>query len=166
MLSTHAGDRAHDGAPSLRLAQADELAALAALIEGHALFARYRLTPATLRDALQVGLHAGDAILGAWQGAQPLGFAWWQARGAFARSPYLRLLVVAPGATGSGVGAHLLEAITSDAFAEANDLFLLVTHDNLAAQRFYTRNGFERVGVLHDYVIRGIDEVLMRKRKP
>jgi ribosomal protein S18 acetylase RimI-like enzyme len=86
-------------------------------------------------------------------------------RGAFGRSPYLRLLVVAPDAVGRGVGSALMEAFEAAAFAAAADAFLLVTYDNDAAQRFYLRRGYVEVGRLPDYVRPGITEVVLRKRR-
>jgi len=165
VLAAPAAGGEGEQAPAIRPAQPDELQALAQLIDDHALFARYRMTPEKLTSALQAACAEGDQVLSAWQGKRPLGFAWWQALGAFARSPYLRLLVVSASSTGKGVGAALLQALEAAAFAHANDLFLLVTHDNQGAQRLYERHGFERVGVLKDYVMVGIDEVLMRKRR-
>jgi ribosomal protein S18 acetylase RimI-like enzyme len=150
---------------SLHLAALVELPRLAALIRDHPLFARYHLTPDLLTRSLQRGLAAGEGIIAARQGGEPLGFAWWQPTGAFGRSPYLRLLVVAASATGAGIGSQLLAAVEATAFAGADDLFLLVTRENRDAQRLYRRRGFTAVGILEDYVQPGICEVLMRKRR-
>jgi ribosomal protein S18 acetylase RimI-like enzyme len=156
------------GAPgfSLRAASAADLPRLAELIVGHPLFERYALTPAALERGLVAAHARGDGVIGAWVGGEPVGFAWWQAAGAFGRSPYLRLLVVAADATGAGFGAQLLDAVEVAAFATARDLFLLVTCENAAAQRLYRRHGFVAVGVLNDYVRPGVDELLMRKSRP
>ena len=94
-----------------------------------------------------------------------LGFAWWTRTGAFARSPYLRLLVVGSAATGAGVGGRLLEAVEAAAFADAADLFTLVSTENAGARRLYARRGFEEVGRLADYVAPGLHEVVLRKRR-
>lgn len=151
--------------PLVREAAAAELPSLAELIDGHPLFERYALTPAGLAGSLAAALERGDRILLAALAGRPLGFAWWQPQGAFGRSPYLRLLVVAAAATGSGIGARLLDAVEGAAFELGRDLFLLVTRENEAAQRLYARRGYQRLGVVPDYILEGVDEVLMRKRR-
>ena len=148
-----------------RPAEADEFHALARLIDGHPLFDRYGIEPASLERALSAGVEAGDAVLVAEANGRLRGFAWWSPRGAFARSPYLRLLVVAPAAVGRGVGSALMDAFEAAAFATAADVFLLVTHNNDAAQRFYLQRGYVEVGRLPDYVRPGITEVVLRKRR-
>jgi len=150
----------------VRAADARDLGALARLVDGHALFARYGIEPAALERALAAGLAAGDVVLTAEADGRPRGLAWWSPRGAFARSPYLRLLVVARDAAGRGTGAALMDAFEAAAFAAAADAFALVTMDNDAARRFYARRGYAEVGQLPDYVREGITEVVLRKRRP
>lgn len=149
-----------------RPAEARELGALARLVAEHALFGRYGIEPASLERALAAGIGAGDLVLAAESDARLQGFAWWAPRGAFARSPYLRLLVVAHDAVGRGTGSALMDAFEQAAFATAADAFALVTHDNAAALRFYRRRGYAEVGRLPDYVRPGITEVVLRKRRP
>ena len=148
-----------------RPAEAHELGALASFVRGHPLFDRYGIEPASLERALSAGIEAGDAVLVAEADGRLRGFAWWSPRGAFARSPYLRLLIVAPDAVGRGVGSALMDAFEAAAFATAADVFLLVTHDNDAAQRFYLRRGYVEVGRLADYVRPAITEVVLRKQR-
>jgi ribosomal protein S18 acetylase RimI-like enzyme len=148
----------------IRDASRDDLAALSCLVQGHALFQRYGVDAADLHRSLATALKGGDALLLAEEEGRPLGFAWWVPLGAFARSPYLRLLVVAPAATGRGIGGSLLAAVEARAAPVSEDLFLLVTHDNVAAQRFYARRGYTEVGRLADYVAAGITEIVLRKR--
>jgi len=152
--------------PRVRPAATGELGALARLVDGHPLFARYDLEPAALRRALVAALDGGEALLVAEIDGRPRGLAWWSPRGAFGRSPYLRLLVVAVDAVGRGAGSVLMDAFEAAAFAVAADAFTLVTHDNGDAQRFYRRRGFAEVGRLPDYVRPGITEVVLRKRRP
>jgi ribosomal protein S18 acetylase RimI-like enzyme len=158
----------HDGGGSItiRRAERSEATALAHLHEGHALFRRYAIETHALADSLAQALDAGDGVMTALRAGDPIGFAWWAPRGAFSRSPYLRLLVVAAQAAGTGAGTALMDAVERDAFAQAADLFLLVTRDNAGARRFYERRGFEAVGELHGYAAPGVDEVVMRKRRP
>jgi ribosomal protein S18 acetylase RimI-like enzyme len=151
---------------NVRTARSDDIEHLARLHEGHALFRRYALDTPTVEAALSEGRDRGDSLVMAERAGVPVGFAWWLPHGAFARSPYLRLLVVASGAAGRGIGARLMDVVETAAFGSATDLFLLVTSDNDGARRFYERRGFETIGVIPGYVVRDIDEVLMRKRRP
>jgi GNAT superfamily N-acetyltransferase len=150
----------------IRDARTDDLAALPPLAVGQPLFVRYGLEAGGLLSSLSGALAKGDGLLLAEELGRPLGFAWWSPRGAFARSPYLRLLVVAAEASGRGVGGSLLGAVETRAFGRAADLFLLVTEENHGARRFYGRHGYRDVGTLPDCVVPGITEVLMRKRRP
>lgn len=149
-----------------RAARADELVALGALVVGHRLFERYGLTPLALTRGLAAGLAAGDAVTVLEDDGRPVGFSWSVPRGGFGRAPYLRLLVVGAGATGRGVGTTLMDDFEARAFAFADDVFLLVTHDNAAALRFYRERGYRCVGRIDDFVRPGLHELILRKRRP
>lgn len=146
--------------PRARFAEA------AALVAAQPLFERYGTTAAGLERAWRHAGAAQEHLLGATDAGPVLGVAWLVARGAFARSPYLRLLAVAPTAAGRGVGTLLMDACERWAFALADDLFLLVNEDNAAATRFYERRGYQAIGGVHDYVRPGLHETIMRKRRP
>lgn len=150
----------------VRPARVPEAPSLAALVEGHPLFERYGLRPAALAPSLARAIEGGDHVWVDDEGGGLRGFAWWTPAGAFARSPYLRLLVVAASATGAGVGARLLDAVEQGAFAIATDLFALANVDNEGARRLYLRRGFVEVGRLDDFVGPGLHEVVLRKRRP
>ena len=150
----------------VRPARVPDAPSLAALADGHPLFARYALRPADLAAILTRAIEHGDHVWIDDEGDGPRGFAWWTPTGAFARSPYLRLLVVAADATGAGVGARLLDAVEEGAFTVASDLFALANVDNEGARRFYARRGYVEVGRLDDYVALDLHEVVLRKRKP
>lgn len=151
---------------AIRPARVPDAPALAALVVGHALFERYGMDPTTVASSLARAIERGDGVPVDDGPSGPRGFAWWTPTGAFARSPYLRLLVVAPDATGTGVGARVAEAVERGAFAVANDLFALANVDNDGARRFYARRGYVEVGRLDDYVGPGLHEVVLRKRRP
>ena len=76
---------------------------------------------------------------------------------------YIQSLFVAPGFRGTGVGAELLGRAEKKIFKKAPNVFLCVSSFNKGAQRFYRRQGYARIGALKDFVVRGQDEVLMRK---
>lgn len=155
----------HD-APSVRDVDVRELGEAAALVAGDALFARYGATAESLEAAWRAGLESGDRILAAVASGAVVGVAWLVPHGAFARSPYLRLLAVGQGVAGRGVGSALLLACEDLAFAAADDLFLLVSETNDAARRFYERRSFVEIGRVHDYVRPGLHDIVMRKRRP
>lgn len=93
-----------------------------------------------------------------------VGFAWYVQRGAFARSGYLRLIVVDEARKGRGTGAALMGALESTYLA-LTDMFLLVTDSNLDAQGFYRRLGYRQVCELADYVRTGSSELIFRKAR-
>ncbi len=148
---------------TVRPARPDEADALAAAVAGQPLLARYGTTREGLARSLAWAMARGEPVLAAFDGA-PLGFAWFLPSGTLALGGYLRLIALAPGAEGRGVGGLLLEAVERAVAVESGHLFLLVTRDNEAARRFYARRGYADVGPLPSLVKPGLDEVLMWKR--
>lgn len=88
------------------------------------------------------------------------GFAWIVKNGGMARSDYLRLIAVARGGEGRGVGAALLDVAEGEA---RRGMFLLVSDFNIHAQRFYARRGYTEVGRLPDYVVPDVVECIYYK---
>ncbi len=86
------------------------------------------------------------------------------AHGHFGRGGYLRLIALRPGQQGRGTGQKLLAAVEETVRARHPDLFLLTSDFNTAAQRFYERAGYARVGALPDFVQAGITEIIYWKR--
>jgi ribosomal protein S18 acetylase RimI-like enzyme len=156
-----------------------DIPALADLIAGDPLWQRYGVTEVSAMQRLTQGLAEGatiavaDPLTDSRQDVegQPAGFVWYVERGAFARSGYIMLIGVQPELRGQGIGAALMAhaeaAMFSEVrgFAHAADVFLLVSDFNLAAQRFYERLGYVRVGALADYVVPGVTELIYRKRR-
>jgi len=138
----------------------------AALVAGQPLFERYGATAEVLERSWRAGVEAGDRLKAAIVDGRVVGVAWLVPKGAFARSPYLRLLAVATTAAGRGVGTALLAACEAWAFERADDLFLLVNAHNEGARSFYERRGFVAIGQVHGYVLPELDETIMRKRRP
>jgi ribosomal protein S18 acetylase RimI-like enzyme len=148
----------------IRKATASDVGALGALMTASPLLRRYGTTAASSAAALRRGLRAGDVILVAGPPAgPPRGLAWLVAGRALARSAYLRLLLVADNAQGSGLGARLLAAGEARLRPAANHLVLLVTRGNAGARRFYRRHGYRRVGLMPEMARPGLDEVLYWK---
>lgn len=78
---------------------------------------------------------------------------------------YIQSIMVAPELRSQGVGAQLLSFIEDRVFTETPNMFLCVSSFNQRAQQFYTRAGYETIGVLKDFLVAGYDEVLMRKSR-
>lgn len=93
------------------------------------------------------------------------GFAWVHPRGAFLVAPYLRFIAVGSHAQGQGVGGLLLEEFEKRTFPVQRDYFLLVSDFNTSAQRFYEHHGYRIVGKLENFVIPGVAEIIMSKKR-
>ena len=78
---------------------------------------------------------------------------------------YIQTLGVMPEWRSKGVGLKLMEFAEERIFRESPNVFLCVSSFNKEAQKFYERLGYEQVGELKDYVVKGHSELLMRKTK-
>jgi ribosomal protein S18 acetylase RimI-like enzyme len=76
---------------------------------------------------------------------------------------YIQTIFVADGMRGRGHGARLLAFAEERIFERSPNAFLCVSSFNEGARRLYERSGYEAVGLLRDYIVRGYDEILMRK---
>ena len=146
-----------------RPAEKTDVEAIARIVVGTPLWQRYGVTLERARQVLEAGLAQGDAILVSGE-RELAGFAWVQLRGAFVRSPYLKWIGVAGGNQSRGLGRELLRAAEDAARRERPELFLLCSDFNAAGQRFYEREGYARLGVIPDYVLAGVGEVIFFKK--
>jgi len=89
------------------------------------------------------------------------GFVVLEMEGAF--TGYLKSIFVSPPYRGIGVGARLMSFVEERVFRESPNVFLCVSDFNEGARRFYERLGYEAVGELRDYIVRGCSEMLLRK---
>jgi len=94
-------------------------------------------------------------------GGELVGFAMIQLRGPFAG--YVKSILVRPAWEGKGVGKALMGLLERRIFSEHPNVFLCVSSFNNRAQRFYEGLGYEAVGELRDYIVRGYSEIIMRK---
>lgn len=76
---------------------------------------------------------------------------------------YIQVLFVSPEFRGRGLGEELMAFAEKKIFARSPNVFLCVSSFNKGARRFYRRLGYRQAGLLKDFLIRGSDEVLMRK---
>lgn len=151
---------------AFRAATADDLNAAAELIRGQPLFEPYGMTPEGLAKSLRAALGRDEELHVATVADRVVGLVWFQLRGTFGRSGYLRLLVTDGTFQGQGIGKRLLELAEQLVFAEVDDMFLLVSAANEGAKRFYERHGYSAVGTVSDYVAAGLDEVVLRRTRP
>lgn len=148
----------------VRPARADELAALAAAVAPQPLLSRYEISSSRLAQLLAEALGRGEPVLVADDGGVARGFAWYLHSGTLGVGGYLRLIALVPGAEGRGAGAALLDAVEADVATRARHLFLLVSHWNEGARRFYARRGYGEVGRLPAFVRADTDEIICWKR--
>ena len=151
---------------TLRPLEQVDVAAVAAIMAANPLWQRYGVTTAAAASRLQAGLESGATIVVAEVDRAVAGFVWYVARGAFQRSGYIMLIGVDPGVQGQGIGHALLEHAEAALFAAADSILLLVSDFNTAAQSFYHRHGYVQVGVIPDYVVTGVGELIFFKRRP
>jgi len=90
-----------------------------------------------------------------------LGFIILLLQGAFVG--YIQVVCVAAEARSSGVGSQLVAFAEERIFREFPNVFLCVSSINPRARQLYERLGYELVGELNDYLVRGYSEFLMRK---
>lgn len=78
-------------------------------------------------------------------------------------SGFMLTLCIVPSFQGHNIGSKLLDFCEKRIFQVSPNLFLLVSDFNTTAQSFYFRHGYQKVGELEDYVIKGSSEFLLRK---
>lgn len=130
------------------------------------LMKRYEQTENSLRNNLMEALHQKNLLLSAVTTDLdfPCGFAWIVPKGAFNRSPYLRLFGIHPKYTKRGIGTMLMFQVESKIKIDFGELFLLVSDFNVEAQSFYIHMGYLKIGEIPNYVIHGVNELIFRKK--
>ena len=84
--------------------------------------------------------------------------------GFFGMSPYLALLGVKKGWRGMGIGGRMLSFYEGLAREQGySRIALMVSSFNPRARKLYQKNGFKRIGILPDAMVKGIDENIMIK---
>jgi GNAT superfamily N-acetyltransferase len=141
-----------------------DVASLAADLARLPLLVRYRRDATRIARDLAEASARGDGLLVEERDGRVRALAWFQRAGTLGVGGYLRLLAVAPEATGEGVGAALLVAFEAEVARESRHAFLLVSDFNDGAQRFYERHGYARVGAVPGLVLPDVSELVYWKR--
>lgn len=140
-----------------------DVAACAALMRRIPLWAQYGVTEEEARAVFRGALAGWAEVRVAERDGGVVGFVEYVLRGTFGHSGYVWALGVAPEAQGRGVGAALMDTAEDEIFRHGPNVFLLVAAGNAAAQRFYERRGYRRVGEIPDYIRAGLTELIYRK---
>lgn len=148
----------------IRDARAGECAALADAVAEQPLLRRYEVEAVKLAIHLEAALARGDGVVVIEDRGRVAGFAWFLPEGTFAAGGYLKLIALAPGSEGRGLGGALLDEVERRVALASRALFLLVSHWNEGARRFYAERGYSEVGRLPAFVRVDTDEIICMKR--
>ena len=148
----------------IRDARREEIPALALAVAPQPLLSRYQITAEKLTQSLEGALARGDGLIVAEEEGSARGFAWFLPTGTFALGGYLRLIALAPGSEGRGLGAQLLDEVERRVAQSSRSMFLLVSHWNQSARRFYAARGYAEVGNLPGFVRADTDEIVCMKK--
>lgn len=115
----------------------------------------YHSAVETLRDATK------EVYVAVRGEAEIIGFIIINMRGAFVG--YIQTIAVREDWRGRGLGSRLITFAESRILREAPNVFVCVSSFNGRAKALYERLGYEKVGELRDYIVRGHSEWLLRK---
>jgi ribosomal protein S18 acetylase RimI-like enzyme len=76
---------------------------------------------------------------------------------------YVKSICVHPNWRKQGIGHKLMEYAEKRIFRETPNVFICVSGFNVIAKRFYEKLGYDKIGELQDFIIKGESEVLLRK---
>ncbi len=76
---------------------------------------------------------------------------------------YLKSIAVKKEFRKNKIGSLLMDYIEKRIFSTHPNVFLCVSSFNEAAKRFYIKRGYDEIGTIKDYLVKGYDEILMRK---
>jgi ribosomal protein S18 acetylase RimI-like enzyme len=94
-------------------------------------------------------------------GGEVIGFLILNMRGAFVG--YIQTVALREDWRGRGLGSQLIALAEERIFREAPNVFICVSSFNHRARALYERLGYQVVGELKDYIVRGQSEWLLRK---
>jgi ribosomal protein S18 acetylase RimI-like enzyme len=142
------------------LAGASEAAACARLMAASEPWVTLRRSYET---SLRIITDPSREVSVAVRGGEVVGFVVLCMTGAFVG--YIQTVCIAPGERGQGLGSRLVAHAEERIFRVSPNAFLCVSSFNPDARRLYERLGYETIGALSDYLVRGHAEILMRKTR-
>jgi ribosomal protein S18 acetylase RimI-like enzyme len=101
-----------------------------------------------------------ERYVAVWDG-EVVGFVLLSMRGSF--TGYIKSVAVREDWRSKGVGRKLLAFAEERIFRDSPNVFICVSSFNPRARALYQRLGYETVGELRDFIVRGHDEILLRK---
>jgi ribosomal-protein-alanine N-acetyltransferase len=78
---------------------------------------------------------------------------------------YIQTIATHPDWRGCGLGTQMMHFAEERIFHQSPNVFLCVSSFNERAQNFYEQLGYERVGELPDFLVKGHSEILLRKTR-
>jgi ribosomal protein S18 acetylase RimI-like enzyme len=115
-------------------------------------------------EQCRASLHRpGRELYLATDASGPTGFVILCMTGAFVG--YIQSICIDPARRGMGLGSRLIAFSEERIFRESPNVFMCVSSFNKRAQDLYQRLGYDVVGRLSDYVVKGHDEILLRKTR-
>lgn len=76
---------------------------------------------------------------------------------------YIQAVCIEKQWQGKGIGSKIMEFAESYIFRHVKNVFVCYSSFNPRAGKLYDRLGYVKVGKLHDYIVEGYDEILLRK---
>ncbi len=147
----------------IRPATPEDVVPLSEALAPLPLFSAYAFGADQLAERFRGALQRGEGLWVSEERGELLGVCWFLEQGTFATGSYLRLLAVRPERQGQGLGEQLLRAWEGRGAEAKGGLFLLASHFNEAAHRFYARHGYREVGRLPGFAREGVTEVIFWK---
>jgi ribosomal protein S18 acetylase RimI-like enzyme len=115
----------------------------------------------TYNDSLKIITNPLREVYVAVFKGEVIGFIILQMEGTF--TGYIQTVAVRADWRGRGLGSRLIAFAEKRIFAEKPNVFICVSSFNKKAQRLYRRLGYEKIGVLKNFIVPGHDEILLRK---
>jgi len=93
-----------------------------------------------------------DTIYVTEQNGEVVGFITLRINGVGNIGAYVRMVAVAEKFRGQGIGRQMIAYIGNLASQYIPNLFLICSVENVDAQKFYEKNGFEKIGIMKNLV--------------